>query len=126
MARKRKRRSSERSQDRTPKKKKSQRRNLFLWVGGAVLVVVVFLVLSGRVPITGIESKKGKSFYVQGGETRSVLDPFLFTGMTRAAYAAAEKYLEVLDQVFCYCTCDEPPFNHKSLLSCFTDIHGAG
>jgi len=31
----------------------------------------------------------------------------------------------VMDQVFCYCGCDKSPFNHKSLLSCFTDSHGS-
>jgi len=70
--------------------------------------------------------KKGKSFSLQEGEIRSVLDPSLFTGQVRAAYAAAKKYPEVLNEVFCYCFCDAPPFNHKTLLSCFTDKHGAG
>ncbi len=44
----------------------------------------------------------------------------------REAYAAAATHRDVLDRVFCYCYCERPPFLHKSLLSCFTDRHGAG
>ncbi len=43
-----------------------------------------------------------------------------------AAYAAAKKYSEMLNEVFCYCYCDEDPFNHFTLLSCFATEHGAG
>jgi hypothetical protein len=39
---------------------------------------------------------------------------------------AAARHPDVLDQLYCYCHCDRPPFLHKSLLSCFTDRHGAG
>ena len=48
------------------------------------------------------------------------------TGELDGAYAAARENPEVLDQVYCYCNCSEPPFYHKSLLSCFTGNHGAG
>jgi len=126
MSKKRKKTKPARPRDRSSAQRKHRRRNLFLLVGVVVAAAVVFVVLSGRMPFVDRESKKGKSFTVQGGETRPVLDPFLFTGLARRAYAAAEKYPEVLDQVFCYCTCDEPPFYHKSLLSCFVDRHGAG
>ncbi len=120
-----------------------------LWIAGTISVGVVVLLISGnfffrgqgdkkselfqlteRSPVQDSSNdsgiKKGKSFYVKGGETRPVLDPSLFTGMAREAYATAQKYPEILDQVYCYCGCDNPPLNHKSLLSCFTDRHGAG
>ncbi len=121
------------------------------WIVGAVIVVIAILAISGNLPFIGTENetgesfnltgketrpvldplsgsgnKKGKSFYVQGGETRPVLEPSLFTGQVHAAYAAAREYPEIMDQVYCYCSCDNPPINHKSLLSCFTDRHGAG
>lgn len=99
-----------------------------LLIGGVVAVILILLFVSGKIPVNGfsISETKKNSFTVKGGETRPVLDPSLFTGMTRAAYAAAKAYPEVLDQVYCYCYCDDPPFNHKSLLSCFVDNHGAG
>ncbi len=120
-----------------------------LWIVGTISVVIIVLLVSGNIIFSGsgdkkIESfqggetrpvldpsggygdKKGKSFSVQGGETRPVLDPSLFAGIVREAYAIAQKYPEILDQFYCYCSCDNPPLNHKSLLSCFTDIHGAG
>lgn len=124
MAKRRKKKRSDKSPKRAVEKAKQRSIYPFVLVGGIILVAIAFFALRGHVPFIG--SKKGKSFSVQGGETRPVLNPLLFTGLTREAYAAAKKYPEVMDQVFCYCKCDEPPFNHKSLLSCFTDNHGKG
>lgn len=129
---------------------KKNKKSIF-WIAGAVVAVIAILAISGNLPFIGTEketeksfnltgketrpvldplsgsgNKKGKSFYVQGGETRPVLEPSLFTGQVYAAYAAAREYPEIMDQVYCYCSCDNPPLNHKSLLSCFTDRHGAG
>jgi hypothetical protein len=70
--------------------------------------------------------EKGKSFNLKGKETRPLLDPAMFSGQVKAAYAAAQKYPDVMNEVFCYCFCNEPPFNHLTLLSCFADRHGAG
>lgn len=99
--------------------------NAVLWIAGAVALIIAVLAVSGNLPfLKGAET--GKSFSVKGGETRAVLDASMFTGQTRAAYEAARKYPQVLDQVYCYCYCNEPPFNHVSLLSCFVSDHGAG
>jgi hypothetical protein len=99
--------------------------NAVLWIAGAVVLVIAALAVSGNLPfMKGAET--GKSFSVKGGEIRPVLEPSQFTGQIRAAYEAAKKYPQVLDQVYCYCYCDEPPFNHVSLLSCFVTDHGAG
>jgi hypothetical protein len=76
-----------------------------------ILFGFVVLLASGNIVFSGSEVK---------------LDPSQFTGQARAAYAAAKKYPEVMNQVFCYCYCNAPPFKHKTLLSCFTDKHGAG
>lgn len=103
--------------------------NAATWIVAAVVsVVAVFAVLaiSGNMPFIAEEKETGKSFNLSGKETREVLDPAMFTGQTRMAYALAKKYPEMLNEVFCYCFCDEPPFNHKTLLSCFATKHGAG
>ena len=76
--------------------------------------------------LAGCSGESGKSFKLTGKETRQVLDPSQFTGQIRAAYAAAAKYSDVFNEVYCYCFCDQPPFNHKTLLSGFTEKHGAG
>ena len=93
------------------------------WVAlGVVLVAVVWSGSQMLKPAAG----EGRSFHVIGGETRPLLDPLTFPGRDSIrAYAAAAKHPQVMDQVFCYCGCDKPPFNHKSLLSCFTDSHGS-
>jgi flagellar basal body-associated protein FliL len=122
-----------------------------LWIAGAILVAVVLLLVSRNVlfsgsgdkqdrsfsvqdnetrpvlnPSSDSGDKKGKSFHLHGKETKPVLDPSMFSGAAQAAYAAAKNYPEVMNQVYCYCSCDNPPINHKNLLSCFTDRHGAG
>lgn len=106
-----------------PEKKSS---NLVFGIVAAVAVVIAVLAISGNLPFTSGEKETGKSFNLPGKETRPVLDPAMFTGQTRAAYAAAMKYPEILNEVYCYCYCDEPPFYHKTLLSCFAEKHGAG
>jgi hypothetical protein len=116
------RKSQNKSQGRSFKKRK----NILLWIGGIIALVLILSVFSDRLSFLSIGSKKGKSFYVRGGETRPVLSPSLFVGMASDAYAAAKQYPKVMDQLFCYCKCDEPPTYHKSLLSCFTDKHGEG
>lgn len=96
------------------------------WIIAAVVVVIAALAISGNLPFISSEKETGRSFNLPGKETRPVMDPSRFTGQTRMAYAAAKKYPEILNEVYCYCYCDEPPFHHKTLLSCFTEEHGAG
>lgn len=92
----------------------------------SVVAVIAMLAISGNMPFSAEEKETGKSFNLPGTETREVLDPANYRGQTRMAYAAAEKYPEMMNEVFCYCYCDEPPFNHHTLLSCFATEHGAG
>jgi hypothetical protein len=91
-----------------------------IWILFAVFAVAASLALFA------CQNDSGKSFQLKGKETRPVLDPAMFTGQTRAAYAVAKKYPDLLNEVFCYCYCDQPPFHHLTLLSCFTENHGAG
>jgi len=101
-------------------------KSYIIWVGGIVLVVLTILAITGDLPFISGKEEKGMSFYLQQKETKPVLDPSMFSGIVRAAYAAAQEYPEAMNEVFCYCYCNEPPFNHKTLLSCFTGRHGAG
>jgi hypothetical protein len=57
-------------------------------------------------------------------ETRPTLAPALFQGKIARVYQIALEIPKVLDQLYCYCKCDEN-FGHKSLLSCYVDQHGA-
>jgi len=106
-----------------PEQKKS---SAVPWIMAAAIAVVAVLAISGNLPFMQTETEAGKSFNLPGTETRTVLDPSQFSGQTRMAYAAAEKYPEFMNEVFCYCFCDEEPFNHHTLLSCFVTQHGAG
>ena len=57
-------------------------------------------------------------------ETRPTLAPASFSGEAAAAYREAREVPEVLDQLTCYCACRNQ-YGHVSLLSCYTDGHGA-
>ena len=99
------------------------------WIAAVVVsmvAVIAALMISGNMPFIEEEKETGMSFNLPGKETRPVLDPAKFRGQTRMAYAAAKKYPEMFNEVFCYCYCDEEPFNHSTLLSCFATEHGAG
>ncbi len=52
------------------------------------------------------------------------LDPAMFTGPAREAYAVAGKNPALLSQLRCYCGCDRI-YGHKNLLDCYRDGHGA-
>ena len=107
-------------------KKNLRKMDVAVWMIAAAVVLAAALAVSGNMPFMKKDKDTGKSFNLEGKETRPVLDPSMFTGQARAAYAAAKEYPEIFNEVFCYCYCNEPPFNHKTLLSCFVGKHGAG
>jgi hypothetical protein len=57
-------------------------------------------------------------------ENRPVLSSALFTGKTALAYKYAAEIPKVIDSQFCYCYCKKD-HGHKSLLTCFTTMHGS-
>ncbi len=61
---------------------------------------------------------------LRGGETRPILNGRYFKGRTGEAYRAAAEIPDLLDQLYCYCDC-EISSGHKSLRTCFVDLHGA-
>ena len=69
-------------------------------------------------------ARPSSSRYVRR-EKKPPLSPARYVGQTARAYQIAREIPDVLDQLYCYCECDKH-LGHKSLLSCFTDDHGAG
>lgn len=63
------------------------------------------------------------SAVLRGGEMRPVMNPRYLGGRAGEAYHAAAEIPDVLDHLYCYCEC-ETSVGHKSLKSCFTDLHG--
>ena len=59
-----------------------------------------------------------------GAASSVTLDPSLFAGRVRHAYAIARDNPALLMQLHCYCGCDKTD-GHKNLLDCFRDKHGA-
>ena len=109
-----------RSQGRVSQPKRSVTR--FRWV--AVLLVAGALggwlawpVSPGRPAAPAADSAARR-------ESRPTLDPALFVGKAKVAYEVAREIPDVLDRLYCYCGCDRS-VGHRSLLSCYTDNHGA-
>lgn len=99
-----------------------KKRTLLKMVGGVVAAVALprlALATTPRGLVTAADVGR-----LRGGETRPILDGRYFTGRTGEAYRAAAEIPDLLDQLYCYCEC-ERSINHKSLKSCFTDLHGA-
>jgi hypothetical protein len=63
-------------------------------------------------------------------ERRPTLDPKLFDKAepeVKAGYQIARKDPAMLDALHCFCECAESPmFQHRTLLTCFVDMHAAG
>ena len=107
------------------KKKKSsgagkQVKNRIIGIGLVALAIFGMMAYLGYLPGATPSDR-----HVVGGETQPVLSSTQFPPKASVAYALAAKYRETFDQVFCYCGCERWPTRHKSLLSCFTDTHGA-
>ena len=111
------------------KKKENEPRNK----GRKVSFVIAGLLLAGFLAWGWIGSmgpvgEPNRDLAAFGGyvrrETRTPLSPALFVGQTARAYQVAWEIPEILDQLYCYCECDKH-MGHVSLLSCFTDNHGA-
>lgn len=88
-------------------------------VVGMVLVVAAVFFISRPDAEKGVKRIPGQLL-----ETRPVLPYSQFSGKTATAYRYAAETPEVVDRQFCYCYC-EKNFGHKTLLTCFTDDHGA-
>ncbi len=64
-------------------------------------------------------------------ERGALLDPNRFTRGyepdVKLAYQAAKKYPDTMDRIHCFCECKESQReHHKTLLTCFTNLHAAG
>lgn len=58
-------------------------------------------------------------------ETRPTQDPAMYSDpYVKEAYTVAKEIPGILDKIFCYCYC-ALDHQHKSLLSCYADDHGA-
>jgi hypothetical protein len=84
-------------------------------IGGFVLAVFILLLYPlGR-------EEPGAYRLVERG---AVLGPSLFTGQVAVAYQTARDHPDLIDKFYCYCRCREN-HGHKTLLTCFTNDHGA-
>ncbi|MDH3974255.1 MAG: PCYCGC domain-containing protein [Deltaproteobacteria bacterium] len=89
----------------------------------AVAVIAVAVSLGLGYALTGGGGSPNRPDVI-GGEKRPTMSPAYFVGKTAKAYKAAKEIPQVLDKIYCYCKCQHN-FGHKSLLTCFTDKHGA-
>jgi len=94
-------------------------------VGGILVLSVVYFRYHEKKPTTqtsNISILKATHTGLQ--EDRPTLSPLRFSGTFRMAYEVARAIPEVLDQLYCYCRCQEN-LGHKNLLSCYVDTHAS-
>ena len=105
---------------------------VFFLAGGVLVLIVAFFLYQGEQPTprgeqpsplaSGISILKTNSNNLR--ENRPTLSPQRFSGTFRMAYEVAREIPEVLDELYCYCRCQEN-LGHKNLLSCFVDTHAS-
>ena len=118
-------RTADRKHTAIQSKKKSKFHILAFMVGGVFFFTGLYSLLPGEEPALQppvLSESKKKNTNLQ--ENRPTLSPQRFTGTFRLAYEVARKIPEVLDQLYCYCRCQEN-FGHKNLLSCYVDTHAS-
>lgn len=127
MSRKGKRKSKKSKLEEKSPKKKNLTVIILVLVIAALVAVGVGLKLSSKKSSDKTVSAAVDDSSLRRGETRPTLSPAQFSYPKVAeAYQIAKDIPHVLDSVFCYCYCSEKPFYHKSLLSCYVDMHAAG
>ena len=113
-----------RSRGRAPQRKPGMTRRR--WVAG-VAVLIPAVAVGGWLGWSASSDRPAPPGAASAArrESRPTLEPALFVGKARVAYAVAREVPEVLDRLYCYCGCDRNP-GHQNNLDCFTDDHGAG
>lgn len=106
------------------KKNSPQKRKPKLALPGLALAVFVFVggVYFATKPAENVQPVAAATGFLV--ETRPVLSSALFTGKVARAYRIAREIPKILDSQFCYCYCKQEK-QHKTLLTCFTNKHGA-
>ena len=94
----------------------------------ACLALLLPLMAVGSTKNTKNPPTKSCAACLEKGE---VLDPAQFAQgyepEVRKSYEAAKKYPDLIDRIHCFCECKESKReNHKTLLTCFTNLHAAG
>jgi hypothetical protein len=106
---------------------KVKKRRMVLMTSLAALVVITAWTASGWLqsrqahfaPVGAADARTGDS-----SEGSPTLDPGLFKGEVREAYAVARKNPALLAALHCYCGCDRAE-GHRNLLDCYRDQHGS-
>ena len=97
------------------------------WTASA-FVAVILMVLAGVYVYTKPQGRATASNPAPATgqliENKPVLSSALFSGKTALAYKYAAEIPKVIDSQFCYCYCKKD-HGHKSLLTCFTSMHGS-
>ncbi len=102
---------------------------------GIIAAAVVFIALIGYMASKSSDKKEiqaqtaSQEQKTEGGgliETRTILPADMWKGRAAEAYRLAAEIPQVVDRQYCYCDCSKNPrFKHKTLLTCYTDDHGA-
>lgn len=106
-------------------KRKAQKRDIAI-ATALIFVGSITLIALGRyrgLPVVAPDPA-APAAAAGGSPSSGVPDPESFSSPAREAYRAARDNAALFAQLHCYCGCDRTS-DHKSLLDCFRDQHGA-
>ena len=105
--------------------KRSKFSLIAFFAGGFLVIIAAYFLYPGENPtLRASEISVLKAGNTSLRENRPTLPPQRFSGTFRIAYEVAREIPEVLDQLYCYCRCQEN-LGHKNLLSCYVDTHAS-
>jgi hypothetical protein len=103
------------------------RRRVTPMVALAALMLMTAWVVASWIHAKPDASGPGSAAEAQAADANGAaptLDPNLFNGEVREAYAVARKNPALLASLHCYCGCDRSE-GHRNLLDCYRDQHGS-
>lgn len=103
------------------KRQKARKRNPI--AQNIAFIVILLIVIGGALYLSTSSPPQA----TVPSQPKRVLDPMQFSGEVKLAYQVARDIPQVLQQLKCYCGCDNPAHSpyHRNLYECFTDTHGA-
>lgn len=91
------------------------------------IVVVALVLVLGAAGVAVYQLRARAATHPAADAIMATLDPNQFTGKARQAYIIAREHPALLQQLHCFCGCEQQKDSHmKDLYDCYRTAHAAG